>query len=553
MTAANSEMKNESARSDVFTQLEQFGKFQTIQYILVCLTLFMISMTHVNYVFVAENINYRCRVPECEQHNQDMTIPSWWPEDVDPKCYKPILRDDNFSLSNQTCSNTSFSGVIEECQHWIYENNNSIVAEMNLACQPWKVNLVGGIHNAGMIFSMIFTGWIADKIGRKPTVIVCSVGACIGVFKIFIKNYYWYLALEFFESVMGSGLYTVGVVLLIEVGGSSKRVLAGIIFSYAVYVGEIAFAFFAMSFQYWKWLILVVYSPMIVFITYIFVLKESTRWQMLRGKMEGAKKTLTQMAKMNKIDITEKEITDASDDQLRLMFDVVEQKEKENMKVIIASKEIMTRLSVTSFCFFTSSFLYYGSLVHAVLLPGNKYTNFILAAFTSFPGEVIAYYTFNKYGRRITLQCGYFLSAIFLIAQNYCPDSLSWLKVILFLVGKLGVVICFTGIYTYSLELFPTSVRGTLLGWGNTAARVGSMLAPLTPLLITEIAALPSFLFSATAVVAALLLTFTPETKTLPMFDTIAQIDSYKASKFKEEECIESPVIVNSTTQSTKL
>lgn len=59
MTATNSETKNESANSDLFTQIEQFGKFQTIQYILICLTLFMISMTHVNYVFVAENINYR--------------------------------------------------------------------------------------------------------------------------------------------------------------------------------------------------------------------------------------------------------------------------------------------------------------------------------------------------------------------------------------------------------------------------------------------------------------------------------------------------------------
>ena len=209
---------------------------------------------------------------------------------------------------------------------------------------------------------------------------------------------------------------------MIEVGGSSKRVLAGIIFSYAVYVGEIAFAFIAMSFQYWKWLIIVVYSPMILFILYVFVLKESTRWQMLRGKIDEAKATLKVMARMNKIDIAEDEITDASDDQMRLMFDVVEQKEKESIKVIIGSKEIMTRLSVTSFCFFTSSFLYYGTLVHAVLLPGNKYTNFILSAFTSFPGEVIAYYAFNKYGRRITLQCGYYCSAVFLIAQNYCPE-----------------------------------------------------------------------------------------------------------------------------------
>lgn len=65
-------------------------------------------------------------------------------------------------------------------------------------------------------------------------------------------------------------------------------------------------------------------------------------------------------------------------------------------------------------------------------------------------------------------------------------SAMTWLKVGLFLIGKLGVVICFTGIYTYSLELFPTSVRGSLLGWGNTAARIGSMLAPLTPLLVSK-------------------------------------------------------------------
>lgn len=45
---------------------------------------------------------------------------------------------------------------------------------------------------------------------------------------------------------------------------------------------------------------------------------------------------------------------------------------------------------------------------------------------------------------------------------------------------------------------------------------------------MTELDSLPSILFSSTAIVSALLLTFTPETKSLPMFDTIAQIEAYK-------------------------
>ncbi|XP_026318949.1 organic cation transporter protein-like [Hyposmocoma kahamanoa] len=489
----------------------------------------MVSMTHVNYIFVAEDIEYRCRVPGCENDHPTVQVPSWWPQGTDPKCFKPVLDLNKYNINNHTCSNSSFVEIIEECHDWIYESNNSIVAELNLGCQSWKATLVGSIHNAGMIASMMFAGWISDKIGRKPTIIICSVGGAIGVVKIFITNYYAYLGVEFLESLLASGLYTVAVVLLIELGGEAKRVSAGVIFSYAVYVGEVTFAFIAMGLKYWKFLILVVYTPMALFVFYILCLKESTRWQMLRGRTQQAKDTFKCIAKLNKLEVTPKEIEDLSEEELRFKLNVQIQKEKETIKDILGSKEIMVRLAVTSFCFFTSSFLYYGSMVHSVLLPGNKYTNFVLASVTSFPGDLLAFYTFNKFGRRITLQWGYFGSAVFLIAQTYAPASITWLKVLLFLFSKLGVVVCFTGIYTYSLELFPTSVRGSLVGCGNTAARIGSMLAPLTPLLVTHLDSLPSILFSSTAIAAAVLLTFTPETKTLPLFDTIAQIEAYRS------------------------
>ncbi|KOB64545.1 Solute carrier family 22 member 21, partial [Operophtera brumata] len=189
----------------------------------------------------------------------------------------------------------------------------------------------------------------------------------------------------------------------IEVGGDSKRVLTGVIFSYAIYVGEVAFAFIAMGFKYWKSIILVVYGPLIMFITYGLILRESSRWQVLRGKTDEAKGTLKLIAKYNKIDITAAEIDGTDPKELRMKLNIEEQNEKESMKEIIKSKEIMIRLAVASVCFFTSSFLYYGSVVHAVLLPGNKYTNFILASLTSFPGDLIAYFTFEKFGRKITL------------------------------------------------------------------------------------------------------------------------------------------------------
>ncbi|XP_072932842.1 organic cation transporter protein-like isoform X2 [Epargyreus clarus] len=518
----------DKSATDSFKDLEVFGKFQLFQYLLICLPSMMVSMIHVNYIFVAEDVSHRCLVPECDGSNPTVDIPEWWPKDVDPKCFRPIVDDTKYDLTNKTCSKNSFVEVIEDCREWIYEDNNSIVSTLNLGCQSWKSTLVGSIHNAGMIVSMSITGWIADKVGRKPTIIICSIGGAVGLIKVFVTNYYVYLAIEFLESVLASGLYTVAVVLLIEVGGDSKRVMAGVIFSYAVYVGEVLFAFAAMGLKYWKTIVLVIYSPMLLFLSYTFLLRESIRWQMIRGKMDEAKDTLKLITKFNKLDVSAQEITEVSNTDLRFKFNVMVQKEKEKIKDIVNSKEMMIRLTVTSFCFFTSSFIYYGLMVHSVLLPGNKYTNFVLASLTSFPGDLIAFYCFNKFGRRVSLQGGYIFSAICLVVQTYSPDSITWLKILLFLLGKLGTCVCFTGIYTYSLELFPTSVRGSMVGCGNTAARVGSMLAPLTPLLIRHLTALPSILFSCTAVIAALLLALTPETKTLPMFDTIAQVESHK-------------------------
>ncbi|XP_041979996.1 organic cation transporter protein-like [Aricia agestis] len=509
--------------------LLKFGRYQMYQYFIICVPIMIVSMMNVNYIFVAEDVDHRCRVPECDIHDSTLSveIPEYWPKDIDARCYRPVLNKEKY-FENGTCSNETFTATVEECNEWIYEHNNSIVSELNLGCHSWKSTLVGTIHNTGMMFSMSVAGWIADKYGRKPALIICSVGGLVGVIKMFLSNYSTYLVVEFLETLLASGLYTVGIVIMIEVGGNSKRVVTGVVFSYAIYIGEVFFALIAMGVQYWKYIVAIVYAPTALFVLYIFVLKESMRWQLVNEKISEVKETLKFVARVNNISVTDKEIDDLSGDELTKKLDAIKQSETENLKDVLSSKEMTVRLAVASFCFFTSSFVYYGLAIHSVLLPGNKYTNFVLASVTSFPSDLLALYVLDKYGRKLTLQCSYAFLAVFLTAASFSPENLSWLTVLLFLLGKLGAVICFTGVYTFALELFPTSVRGTLFGICNTTARIGSLLAPLTVLLRSEFKALPSLLFSSTALIAALLLIFTPETKTLPMFDTIAQIEFHK-------------------------
>ncbi|CAK1549435.1 unnamed protein product [Leptosia nina] len=524
-------MDNCKSQSVVADILEKFGKYQILQYFFACLPIIFVSMNNVNYVFIAGDIGYRCYIPECETSSPQYQEP-WWPTTVPNKCLKPIL---NSSLvQGDVCTNKSFTGEFEECTRWVYESNNTVVGELDMACEPWRTNFIGMMRNIGMAVSMLISGWLCDWIGRKPTLILCSLGVFMGNFKTLAKSYDLYISLEFIESAMSGGAYTSATVLMIEIGGKKTRFLAGVLFAYAIYMGEAIFACIAMLVPYWKHLLYIMCSPSILFLSYILIIKESPRWQILNRKSEKAKKTLRQIANMNKLNINLDYLDNINDDILKQTCNESQSK-REGYGEIFKSKEIMKRAMVASFCRFTVSFIYYGLIVNSVYLPGNKYTNFLLAAVMSFPGELISMYFMNKVGRKLPLCFGYLICAAANIATGYTPEDYTVVKITLFLIGKLVVAACYTGIATYTMELFPTSVRGSLLGFSTLASCAGTTLAPLSSILTTISPILTSLCFGCTAVLSSLLLILTPETKDLPLMDTIAEVHDYAITAKKKK------------------
>ncbi|KAI5637799.1 sugar transporter domain-containing protein [Phthorimaea operculella] len=516
-------MENERKVYTVVEVLEKFGKYHWIHYILVALPSLITTMFDINFLFVAGDLDYRCRVPECDTPESTHIFPSWWPNHTQDKCTKPVISPD-FYQRNGTCSNSSFTEEVMQCTEWIYESNNTIVADLNLACQPWKINLVGTVHNIGMLFSMIVAGWMSDRFGRKPTMIFCATAGIIGHFKPFATSYYMYLVIEFIEALLNAGVYVAMSVMLIEFGGKSNRVFAGVLIAYVVYMGECLFAAIAMAVPYWKNLVRIIYTPPIFFLTYIFLIQESPRWQVLNGKTDQAKKTIKDIARTNKLHIDEQDLKEIDDVKLKLAFSIDSYEKRDGLKEIFTSKEILKRLVVASVCRFASGFIYYGLVVNSVLLPGNKYTNFLLSTIMSFPGELIAMYLMNRIGRKMPLMVGYLVCGAMCVASGYATAN--WLKVTCFCLGKMVIAACFTGVITYTMEFFPTSTRASLLSLGSVMSRLGAMLAPLTPMLLPISPVLPSACFTAIAILASALLTLTPETKDLPLLDTIAQVEA---------------------------
>jgi hypothetical protein len=62
----------------------------------------------------------------------------------------------------------------------------------------------------------------------------------------------------------------------------------------------------------------------------------------------------------------------------------------------------------------------------------------------------------------------------------------SAIRLPLYLFGKFAITGAFDTTYVFTAEIFPTKLRNSMLGMCSMVGRIGSMLAPQTPLLVSK-------------------------------------------------------------------
>lgn len=62
----------------------------------------------------------------------------------------------------------------------------------------------------------------------------------------------------------------------------------------------------------------------------------------------------------------------------------------------------------------------------------------------------------------------------------------TWAVVTLFLLGKMGITSAFSTSYVHTSEMLPTIIRSIGVGAASTVARIGALIAPFVPLLVSS-------------------------------------------------------------------
>lgn len=345
-------------------------------------------------------------------------------------------------------------------------------------------------------------------------------------------SYTMFATMQFITAMVSSGTFMTVFVLAIESSGPGQRVFIGTMLSAVYSCGQGIAGMLASQAHHFRTYIQLLFAPSFVVMLLVFWVPESIRWLLTKERVRDARKILVQAAKVNGVQLsekTQKTLVDHSPlpdlHELMVTDKMLPVSAKDTppyhnpFVMAMRSRTLILRLLNCLFTWFTNSLIYYGMNIHAVALAGSKYTNFILVNLVEVPAIFAAYYLMERYGRNRILSAFLAINGVACLLSEFVVSDDG--RLLLYIVGKCGVTVSFTVLYLYTTELFPTAMRQTFMNTCSTVGAIGSMIAPLTPLLAGVWSALPMLMFGGTALASSGLVLWLPETLNSRLPDTV--------------------------------
>ncbi|XP_076985898.1 solute carrier family 22 member 14 isoform X2 [Tamandua tetradactyla] len=508
--------------------LDALGEFGTFQRRLVALT-FIPNILSAFFMF-ADHFMFTAQEPYCntswilavgpnlsEAEQLHLTLP----RDANNSyltclMYSPVTWDLD-SIIQFGLNNT------EVCQDgWIYPESKkrSLINEFDLVCgkEPNK-EMVQTVFMAGILIGSVVFGYICDKLGRYPATLLSLLGLLVfGFGTAFVNSFHLYLFFRFgvSQAVVGYAISSVSLATEWLVG--QHRAHAIILAHCYFAVGLLFLTGLAYSLPHWRLLLLVGGAPVFPLISYIWILPESPRWLVMKGKVKEAKQLLCYAAAVNKKTIP-----------LNLL-DKLQLPGKKVTKVSILdfySNRHLRKVTLVMGCvWFTVSYSYFTLSLKMKDFGLGIYLGKMVPGIMEVPARLCCIFLLEHIGRKWSLTVTLLQGVLMCLLLLLLPQGLKSMMVMVVVLGEFSLSASVSVFFLYTAELCPTVLRATGLGLVSLASAVGGISA-LTILLVSQSPSLlPVSLCCVSVILALLLCSQLPETQHQPLFDTMEQMCS---------------------------
>jgi OCT family organic cation transporter-like MFS transporter 4/5 len=204
-------------------------------------------------------------------------------------------------------NNTSFKK--KSCdQGWVYDKKKygeTLSTELSLFCDKFHLRaLTQNVYTAGTAGSLL-TGFLSDRWGRRKTIylLVIILIIALNTMQLFLYSQDHKLLVfticRFFQG-FAITFYSVSLVLLLELTGSSRRVLAANTLAYSFALGQIILAIVSWQLKDYKLTYWVLNIYVLPFVCIYILIPESPRWLVQQGRVREARKVIERIFLINR-------------------------------------------------------------------------------------------------------------------------------------------------------------------------------------------------------------------------------------------------------------
>jgi len=553
---------SESDFDDMIELLGGFGKYQKrLLYALLGPLCLIMPFPLLHQVFVLHSPPYTCMIPASLNNTSLGLSFNTWQEIVFKKelnayyinasdhCSYYDLDDSQISTIKGRAAEleamnpenlTSFAAEIQssmnrtECSAWNYDQTefwDTAVTENNWICD--KALYAADFYTlstVGMVLGIFIFSAIADYFGRK-TGFYAGL-ACVIVFSLCqIPVSYSFALFGFFKVFATFGMLPIfqsPLSILSEISNVDNR---GYVLCYACLtwsLGQIFFPLVGWLIASWKILKAISVLPLVFFFFAWNYLPESPRWMISKGKGAGATKILREIAAYNGV-------TAPQDLDSRVEKLVSATKEKTfGYASLFSSRQLTIKTIVMTLGMTASAFVYYQMVINVSNMMGNTFLNLFLLGLVEGPGNVLGFVLSNKFGRRWTHCVLLVVNSIFfgiITPLVYYPET-AWagpMISVLCMCIKMNIAATFLIGYIQAMELFPTPIRASGLGFCSIISQIISIGGPYIIALGIFDIKIPYLVMCCVCLVGSLAVSFLPETVGAKLPETLQDAANFGA------------------------